>query len=306
MDVIESKDTINGIDPSTTFVIICRYIPLLQLLWLWRHRSRFLGIALFIDDDIAATVVEGKSGCGYKFYLIQRALLPLIYLNRILTSVWASTQTLAGSLAANAVIAPCPPPEVYAVAPTILSKPESLLRMAFHATGAHDAEHVFLMPIVKTALEKLPNLQFDVVAEGRIGHRWMRELGGLGHRVRVIKPHSWSAYLDEAVSLQADILLVPLLPGRVNAARADTKRIDAARLGAAAIFSRCKTYERCFTEGEILVNNNSQSWVEAIQSLADEPETRLRAKNATSASIAAMLKYASPKLPGLEDYFSER
>ncbi|THF49753.1 hypothetical protein [Allorhizobium terrae] len=305
-DVIENTGTVAEIDPATTFVIICRYIRLSKFFWLWRHRAEFPGVALFIDDDIAATVVEGHSGLGYKIYLIGLGLIPLIYLNRVLTGVWASTTVLAESLRANAILPPFPAPDVYVQDTEGGSNSDGTCRMAFHATGAHDAEHAFLMPIVKTALHMLPNLHFKVVAEERLAKIWRHELRDFSGRVQTISPLPWPDYLKNASHLQTDILLVPLLNGRVNNARADTKRIDASRLAAAAIFSRCKTYERCFTEKEIMVDNDVQSWLDAIKCLVLNKDRRQEARYATSASVIEMLRQASPQLPGLGDFCSKR
>lgn len=304
-DVIENTGSVTGIDPATTFVIICRYIRLSKFFWLWRHRAHFPGVALFIDDDIAATVVEGHSGLGYKIYLIGLGLIPLVYLNRVLTSVWASTSVLAESLQANAVLPPFPARDVYVPDAEGRKHSDSTCRMAFHATGAHDAEHAFLIPIVKAALQRLPNLHFNVVAEERLAKIWRHELRDFGGRAQTISPLPWPDYLKNASHLQTDILLVPLLSGRVNNARADTKRIDASRLAAATIFSRCKTYERCFTEGEIMVENDVQSWLDAIECLVSNSDKRQQARHATSASVIEMLRHASPQLPGLGDFCSK-
>jgi hypothetical protein len=306
VNVIENAGSVKDIDPSTTFVIICRYIRLSKLLWLWRHREKFPGVALFMDDDIAATVVEGQSGLGYKLYLIGLGLIPLVYLNRVLTCVWASTSLLAKSLKADAVVSPFPGYHVFTQVGHNNRKLDGICWIAFHATGAHDAEHLFLMPIVMEALKMLPDLHFEVVAEERLAKLWRQALAAFNERVQIISPLSWTDYLEHPGSLRADILLVPLLSGRVNNARADTKRIDASRLGAATIFSRCETYERCFTEGEIMVNNDVQSWIDAIECLVLVSERRLQARNATATSMLKMLRLASPQLPGLGHYCSKR
>ncbi|OLP47032.1 hypothetical protein [Rhizobium oryziradicis] len=305
-DVIENTESMTGIDPTTTFVIICRYIRLRKFFWLWRHRADFPGVALFIDDDIAATIVEGQSGLGYKIYLIGLGLIPLIYLNGVLTSVWASTSVLAESLQADAVLQPFPAPDVYLQNVEGCRRSDDTCRMAFHATGAHDAEHAFLIPIVKAALQKLPNLHFKVVAEERLAKIWRHELRDFGRRAQTISPLPWPDYLKNASHLQTDILLVPLLSGRVNNARADTKRIDAYRLAAATVFSKCKTYERCFIPGEIMVENDVTSWVDSIACLVLNSDKRRQAKNATSASVLEMVRQASPQLPGLADFCSKR
>ncbi|MFP3700739.1 hypothetical protein SB758_35270, partial [Burkholderia sp. SIMBA_013] len=72
-------------DAQGAFVILCRYAMPGQLWWLIRHRKRISGLSLFIDDDIAATVVEAEAALPYRIYLLVCGLLPLMALNRWIT-----------------------------------------------------------------------------------------------------------------------------------------------------------------------------------------------------------------------------
>lgn len=294
------NDGLSDIDPEGLFVIVCRYMRLRQLFWLYKHRRRLAGSSLFIDDDIAATVTDGGGTLAYKIYLTALGLVPLPILNRLLSEIWVSTPALAETLGRGRpnspiVVPPFPPEDTYT--PAFSSTAGTVLVMAFHATGNHDSEHKFLMPIVRDALAKCPNLHFEVTASGsRLKLLWMK--AGLPPDRFRLKPHQdWRQYLYETKRRHVDIMLVPLVQNRMNDARSTTKRFDVARMGAAAIFSRGHVYEQYANDGEILVDNNRQAWTEAILSLAASAELRHRAKNATQTAVRTYLANTPNILP---------
>ena len=175
------------------------------------------------------------------------------------------------------------------------------LKMVYHATGVHRHEHEFLMPIVKAAMERHDNLHFEVFASGALARCWNR-LGIDPARITIVAPLSWPAYLARTTHENADIALVPLLPGKTNASRADTKRVDITRLQAAAIFSQCPTFARCAVAGELHIDNTVEDWSAAIDQLVNDRECRLAARDATRYSIDRMREQATPTFPGVRLY----
>lgn len=299
-DVRDLKDGLTDIDPDGLFVIVCRYIRLRQLFWLFRHRKALAGTSLLIDDDIAATVVSKGGTLAYKAYLTALGIAPLFLLNHILSEIWVSTPILAERLGGNKtnslfVVPPYPARDVYR--PAFPSKDKQTLVMAFHATGNHDREHEFLVPIVRDALTECPNLHFEVTVSGdRLEQLWKKAELPRG-RLRLRPSKSWKEYLYETKRRHVDIMLVPLLQNKMNDARSSTKRFDVARMGAAAIFSRGHVYGQQKSGDEILVDNTHQAWVGAILSLAGNAELRYRARKATQAAVRNCLAKTPNTLP---------
>jgi hypothetical protein len=292
---------LDDLDPHGTFVILCRYVKPRQLLWLRRHHGALSGIALFVDDDIAAMVTASNGPLDYRAYLLGMGVLPLFLLNGLMTHLWTSTDTLAEALAQDglsaSVLAPRPGRDQYRGNRARLPAGGGL-RMVFHATGAHFSEHRFLIPIVAEALARHAHLSFEVIAKGA-PIRWWKGLAADPRRLHICPPLHWPDYYRETVTSPADIALVPLLPGRTNDRRSDTKRIDVCRMQAAAIFSDCAIYRRCAVPGEIFVDNSPEAWCRQIDRLATDPLYRQQAREATAASMDVMRETSQAGFPGL-------
>ncbi|AYG58775.1 hypothetical protein [Rhizobium jaguaris] len=294
-------DRLDDVDGEGLFVIICRYIKEPQLRWLERRRDSLAGVAYFIDDDIPAVVAGDEASWPYKFRLLNFAIRPLPRLNRLLTHLWVSTEALAETLA-NAshkveILAPMPAKPARKSA-EIKGETVPALKMVYHATGIHRHEHEFLMPVVSSAMRKHENLHFEVFADGKLARRWRRQ-DIEPNRMTISPQLPWSSYLARTTDHGADIALTPLLAGRTNDSRADTKRIDISRMGAAAIFSRCTTFARCAVAGEIHIGNTMEEWLMAIDQLVEDGDRRMIARNATQQSIEKMRQNATLAFPGI-------
>lgn len=297
--VRDIREGLDDIDPHGLFVVICRYIRPRQLKWLETHRSRLAGIAYFVDDDIAAIIAGHEARWYYKWKLIRTALMPQRRLNPLLTDVWASTRSLAAALSrrGSAVeVLPPYPPISHETQPQAEVSP--YLTMIYHATDIHRREHAFIMPIVAAAMRRHKNLRFEVIANGKVARRW--RAAAIDKDRLVVRPAMpWKAYLKDSLARRVDISLIPLLDDRINNARSDTKRVDIARSGAAAIFSDCAVYQRCAMPGEVHVANTATAWAEAIDALIAEPGRRAIAREATCKSIQRMRDLGQEKFPGL-------
>lgn len=292
---------LEDVDGDGLFVIICRYIREPQLRWLEDRRSHLAGVAYFVDDDIPAVLAGDEASWPYKFTLLNLAVRPLPRVNRLLTHLWTSTETLAETLAKAGhrieILAPMPADQS-PVLPEVNEAAPATLKMIYHGTGIHLREHEFLMPIVATAMKKHRTLHFEVFAEGSLARQWSRQEIDTA-RITVHPPLPWSSYLKKTTDHGADIALAPLLRGKTNNSRSDTKRIDICRMGAAAIFSQCPTFARCAVAGELHVGNTAEEWLAAIDQLVSDPALRLTARNATKDSIGKMRQSATPAFPGI-------
>ena len=79
-----------------------------------------------------------------------------------------------------------------------------------------------------------------------------------------------------------DLLLTPLLESPMNAARAPVKFIDAARCGAAGLYSDRPPYRGFIRDGVdgLLLGDRQGEWLAAIERLIQDPGERRRLADA--------------------------
>lgn len=299
VDVRCLDDDIADIDPEGCFVIICRYLGTRQMNWIERHAAHLAGVGMFIDDDVSGIVLDRVTPLRYRAKLARLHLWPLRRLNSHLDIVWASTPTLVNLLESNgAVVRLLPPlPTGTDVLPTKRTERDHSLIIGYHATGIHRAEHIFLKPIIDEILSRYENVIFEVTAGGRNANIW-QDKKSTKSRLRILPPLPWKEFALRSRHSPVDIALVPLLDGRINSARADTKRIDVSRMGAAAIYSNSEVYSRNRVTGEMLVENNHAAWIAAIQALLNSESARETARLATFRAVERMCA-AERSIPGL-------
>jgi hypothetical protein len=281
-------------DPSGAFVLICRYPPPEALAWIEQNAAQLSGVGLFIDDDIAAVVAGEEAKIGYRARLFFRALWPLLRLNRHLDIVWVSTPELVKRMNNGncALLPPAPPERLFSNKNSRSAQPGVKngkgVKIAYHATAIHSREHDFLRPVIEQVLELRPQAKFEVFADRHTAAVWQAM-----DRVAIRNPLSWPDYLADAAINSLDIMLVPLAPSRVNDCRADTKRIDVARYGAAGIFSSSHAYGSSESSGEIILPYDESRWRNAILLLIDNDALRKATADATMKIVRTMADFAA-------------
>src|SRR5262245_54653719 len=292
-DVVDiAGDALPNLDADGAFVIFCRYANRASLDWVKLNVNLLAGVGLFIDDDLAAWLTSPGVPIGYRAYLVHNGVLPLIRLNRYLDCLWTSTAALARSIGEERAIVLPPVPRPSDFASDCRERPAGPLRIVFLAEY-HGVEHQFLLPVVAKVLERRPEVKIEVTESQRYASEW-RKLPGV--TVSPFKP--WPEFRAYTAANPADIALVPLLPDRINVARAATKRIDVARMRAAGVFSRSSVFENDTTRGEIFLPNDRDAWVEEIVRLIDDPVLRAGASAATRLAVE-QLAAAAADIPGL-------
>lgn len=285
-------------DPSTfdadnVYVIIVRYASKAVTDWIRKNRQTLAGVAVFVDDDMAGLVLGHEASIAYRYRLLSQSLFPLRRLDGVIDELWVSTPVLAERLRyAKPLVLP-PAPEMEAGVAGPIGATSGSVTIAYHATAIHVEEHRFLVPVIRAVLSARAHARFEVVAEGRTAQLWLAT--GLD-RLTICQPLPWPDYLRESRRRQIDIMIVPVAPGEVNDCRAETKRIDIARAGAAAVLSDCPAF-RPSGEGEILLAYHPDLWTEQLIELVDDP--RLRAETA-AATRRQVEKMAARALVGIE------
>lgn len=133
--------------------------------------------------------------------------------------------------------------------------------------------HEWLAPILQRAIDRGAEINASVIASRFCAPVWRGD-----PRIEVRRPRAWPEYRVETARQKLDILLAPLLPTPANLARSNTKRIDAARSGAALLVSEAGIYQPSGEEAALgmVVPLHPAAWEGAIVALANDPERRMR------------------------------
>jgi hypothetical protein len=280
------------LNPQDAFVNFCRDANCASLKWLKANSKHFVGVGLFIDDDIAAWLTAPDVPIRYRLYLAQNGILPLFRLNRYLDCIWTSSAALARSIGEERAVVLSPAPRRSDFSSDNRDRPAGPIRIVFFAEY-HGAEHRFLLPVVAKVLEQRPDVAIEVTESRQFARAW-RELRG----VTISQFRPWPEFRAYTAANPADIALVPLLPSRINMSRSATKRMDVARMGAAGVYSRLSVFEEDAEPGEVFVPNDADAWTEVIIRLIDDPVFRAEASCATQIAVER-LESIPACLPGL-------
>lgn len=302
-ELIDVREFDPAIEASGAFVIIVRYASFAVTRWIKKNRAVLSGVAIFVDDDIAAAITAPQATLRYRYRLLSYSILPLRALNGLFDEFWVSTNTLIQRLSyANPRLLE-PAPEIENLRPLWPGHPSEdpcAILIAYHATAIHFEEHEFLIPIVTSVLEARPSVRFEVVASGKTADVWL-ELGC--ERITVKAPLPWGRYL-RSQDKRIDIMVVPVAPSRLNDCRAETKRIDIARVGAAALLSECPAFTPA-AEGEILLPYKQSDWVHSLIELIDNKQARQAAAAATRRRVEAIAQKALLGIPAISSRSTE-
>jgi len=273
-----ATDELPSCELEGTFVVFCRYANPASLRWVGLNRDRLAGVGLMIDDDLAAWVTARRTPLGYRLFLLQNGVLPLLRLNSWLSHLWVGTSALAAAIGeAGAVpLLPAPRREDFTPAhPSHSSHPDGPVRIVFFAEY-HDREHDFLLPVIARVLQERPQVQIEVTGTPAHASRW-RSIAGV--EISPFRP--WPEFRAYTASHPADLVLAPLLADAINATRSATKRIDVARMNAAGVYSSGSVFEATGTEDELFIPNDEAAWVAHLIRLIDDPVAREKARQAT-------------------------
>lgn len=251
-------------------VVILRYFPAAWHALVRGLREAGCPVAYFMDDDLMDAAAHHGLPLRYRWKLARRARWQRAAIESLCTEFHVSTSWLATKYAAwspqvlqaRADQATCPP--VSAARPANVTA-------CYHGTASHGAEQRWLVPVVGEWLSRCPQAQFEIIG-GRDVERAFRGI----ERVQVLRPMAWPDYRERTAMQGCDIGLAPLLPGPFNAARAPTKYIDFARLGAVGIYADVVPYRGFVEDGidGVLLGMDAARWVDALQALTEDAPRR--------------------------------
>jgi hypothetical protein len=273
-------------------ILFIRYTSSAWLDLIERHRSLVSGTALLLDDDLGSPARESGLPLHWRWRFFRNGVMHWPRLGRLLDRVFVSTPPLLSRLPQSGARLLPPIGDESDLAATLRAKGRRLT-VAYHGTSIHLNESRWLMPVASQALAENADLEFEVVAQGGLAAGWRRIA-----RAAIMRPLPWPEYRQATANRAIDIMLAPLLPTELNAARAPTKRIDAARSGAALLVSDLKVYNPSAEERALgmQVDLDPVRWARAITDLAREPDRVLRLAYLNREHVATAQAIAPPLL----------
>jgi len=279
----------DALNPAGAFVVLCRFLPRRWQVWLQKHEKTVMGIGLFLDDDLPELVRDQESPFFYRMRIAARGLGAWGFLSSRLTALWVSTPYLATCCSASSPIVIGPLASGIDLDP-VTPAAGAPRRIAFHATEAHKAEHVFAAEICRLLEKSRDDFVFDVRAAPRLGSIWA------GRRADVARPVHWQAYRKSALSGAMDVMIAPLSATRANAARSPSKAIDIVRYGAAGLFADVPAYESLRGAAPLLAPD-PDIWRQNIEALLDDARSREKAAQTLRARVMLWTEAATPLFP---------
>lgn len=293
-DVSSPPPDFSAPEHADTLILLCRYMSGAWLRAAAAARGNLAGVALFLDDDIDALFADASVPLRYRLHLFRRALAHRRRLSGLLDLLFVANPAIAArhGIAGARLLSPAASADDEPVPRTH----DGPFRIAFHSTYVHWREHEWLMPVMTDVARRNPTLRLEAIAGPVLARGWNAVPG-----VTVVPPLRWPAYRARSRSEGTDVLLSPLLPGPANAARSQTKRIDAMRLGAALLVSDRDIY-RC-EEHELSLGMHAPPdparWTEAILALAADPARIQRLRDLNRDHVLRMSAAMEPLLmPG--------
>lgn len=248
-------------------VIIVRYVPSELVKPLSRFHAAGRHVIYFMDDDLMDYSIIKTLPTAYARKIRKNATGRRDFIRQISTECWVSTTYLAEKYRSwsPTVLSPC-------VKPALLIQSANTT-VCYHGTSSHRAELQWLTDVVAGAHARCSRLNFEVFGD-HVTNKLFKSLP----RVAVLHPMSWNNYLEYTASVRREIGLAPLLPSPFNDARAPTKFLDFARMGAVGLYSNVAPYRGFIRDGidGLLLDNDPALWMETITALAEDGPRRER------------------------------
>lgn len=141
--------------------------------------------------------------------------------------------------------------------------------IGYHGTASHRQELLWLFPLIAQVQAQFSHTLIEIYGDDEVRSAY----SGIP-RVRVQHPVPWERYCQLTAGQQLDLMLCPLLDNPFNGARSAVKFFDAARLGAAGLYSNRRPYASFVRHGidGLLIGDDPCQWLEAIGHLLSHPE----------------------------------
>jgi hypothetical protein len=248
-------------------VVVVRYLPRRWLRVLGQARRAGVTLIYLMDDDLLDPALLAELPPTYRRRVRERITLQRGRVPSLFDRIWVTSPVLERKYAhLGAERLPLHPhPSL------LLERPR--VQLAYFGTSVHEREFAWLRELLSVLQARHAHTHVDLFGDLTI-NRQFRDLP----RLRILHPMRWPSYLAETGPGRVDVLLTPLFDSPVNAARAPVKFIDAARCGAAGLYSDRPPYRGFIHHGVdgLLLGDQQRQWLEAIEQLLEDPEARRR------------------------------
>lgn len=273
-------------------VVISRYIAPAWLDALEAAGHRVSRVAFFMDDDLPAMMADEDLPAAARGKVAAHYGRHVERLSGLCSEVWVSTPALAARHAeASPLILP-PLPE----APPPQPAPACERRVVYHGADVHPRERAFVLEVARRLATLAPGAIVEITGDAAL-----RRAAAAAPNVEVVGQAPWLEYLDRQRGRAAAVSLAPLYPSPVNDARSPVKAFDAARLGAAGLFTDAPAYRDWVRDGVdgLLVPMDPAVWAETIAKLLAAPERRMALAGAARVRLEALNRgrHALPPAP---------
>ena len=259
-------------------VVVIRTIPAGWVRVLKRWRQAGVNVVLLLDDALLEPGAIRELPFRYRWRLWHGITRHRHHLNTLISELWVTQDSLARSCQRQLGGQPALPIHCLSLRPPrLVVEPKPLHRVAYLGTASHQAELLWLLPL----LEQLQRERSDCLLELVLPPRWRRRFRHIP-RTRIAYPMDWDTYLGDTSQRRVDLLLVPLLPSPFNAGRSAVKWFEAARLQAVGLYSQREPYSSLVQHNHdgLLLPDQQGAWLQAMHQLLDDQTTRERLRQA--------------------------
>lgn len=264
------NEVVSAAELKGAIVVFVRYLPKAWRLLISENRAVLKSLYFFMDDDVLDFKASTGMPLHYRWKLFNLAYRHQVWLKKQNAQIWVSTSYLKEKYQAWS-------PKI--IEPKPLGVIKKSVKVFYHGSASHNAEIEWLLPVIKTVLERNSHVCFEI-----IGGQSVYKLFKGVPRVQVIHPMGWEAYQHFIAQPGRDIGLAPLLDNAFNRARSYTKVFDITQAGAVGIYSEgsesacyisSKLYiEDSETEAGYVLPLDQSLWIERIEWLANHDDER--------------------------------
>lgn len=230
------------VDAEPVDAVIGQRIIRSYLLPVWQRLGQHAPLVFDVDDDLFHVPPANRR--AYAIYSRPAAQATLRAAVRSATLVTVSTDILAGEVAqacdidpARIVVLP------NRVGPTLLAmtRPRrERVTVGWTASPSHEPDIAHVAPALRRFLDRHPHVDFHL-----IGYDFRKEIR------RPVRYTPWTRILkDYWASIDFDVGIAPLAPGRFNASKSPIKALEYAALGIPTVASDQPPYRGFVIDGE--------------------------------------------------------
>jgi glycosyltransferase involved in cell wall biosynthesis/tetratricopeptide (TPR) repeat protein len=149
------------------------------------------------------------------------------------------------------------------------------IRIGLIGGADHQLDLALLEQAIKAIVKANPDIEWVGYGDGAVA--LLKPLVQANKLSEIKTNLDYRSHPARVTEMALDIALVPLIDDSFNQCRSNLKFLEFGFLGVPCVFSNTPSYNQTVVDGEtgLLVNNSSEHWVKAIQSLIDNPALRI-------------------------------